>query len=209
MVFALAALFIQPVFPAQASHSAEKIALLQPADLKAASLASPVEILLPLPTVQADVLMPPAEDSNLTAAAEAPNAAPVSTASAIPLLKPSPAMTVSVSELIAEGRSNRRLWLRLGIASHGAAMFDAWSTRHAITSGAGRELNPIFKPFAGNASLYAAIQAGPLLMDYLGKKMMYSRHGWMRRIWWVPQSASIAGSLICGAHNVSVRTAPN
>jgi hypothetical protein len=209
MVLALAALFLQPVFPTQVSFSAEKIARLQPPDPKAASLAPPEEILLPLPQVQADVLMPPAEDSDLTAAASAPEPPPVSRPPAIPLMKPSPAMTVSVSELIAEGRSNRRLWLRLAMASHSAATFDAWSTRHAITSEAGRELDPLFKPFAGNASLYVAIQAGPLLMDYLGRKMMYNRHGWMRRIWWVPQSASIAASLLCGAHNLGIRPAAN
>jgi hypothetical protein len=95
------------------------------------------------------------------------------------------------------------------VASHGAAAFDAWSTRHAIATGAGQELNPVFEPFAGNASMYAAVQVGPLLMDYLAKKMMYSRHGWVRRIWWIPQSASAAASLICGVHNLGIRPAVN
>lgn len=119
-------------------------------------------------------------------------------------LKPGRPMTVSVSELRAEGRRNRRIWMGLGIASHSAATFDAWSTRHAITTAGAQELNPLLKPFAGNASLYAAIQVGPALMDYAGKKMMYSRHRWMRQMWWVPQSASFAASLLCGAHNLSV-----
>jgi hypothetical protein len=44
-------------------------------------------------------------------------------------------------------------------------------------------------------------------MDYLGKKMMYSRHGWVRRMWWAPQSASIVSSFFCGAHNLGVHPA--
>jgi hypothetical protein len=118
-------------------------------------------------------------------------------------------MMVSVGQLRAEGRRNQRLWIGLGIASHSAATFDAWSTRHAITTAGGQELNPMLKPFAGNASIYAAIQVGPALMDYVGKKMMYSRHSWVRRMWWVPQSASFASSLFCGAHNLGVHPASN
>jgi hypothetical protein len=208
MVFALAALLIQPVFPAQVSFSAGKIAMLQPADPKPAGSAPSMELLLPLPQVHAEALMPPG-DSEMAAAPGTPDPAPVRTPPAITLLKPNPAMTVSVDELITEGRGNRRVWLHLALASHSAAAFDAWSTRHALGAGVGRELNPMFKPFAGNASLYVVIQAGPLLMDYLGKKLMYNRHGWMRRLWWVPQSGSIAASVFCGAHNLLVRTAAN
>jgi hypothetical protein len=40
-------------------------------------------------------------------------------------------------------------------------------------------------------------------MDLVGKKMMYSRRTWVRRMWWVPQSASFASSLFCGAHNLA------
>jgi hypothetical protein len=61
------------------------------------------------------------------------------------------------------------------------------------------------KPFAGNASLYAAIQVAPALLDFAGRKMMYSRHSWVRRAWWVPQSASFVSSIFCGAHNLSYR----
>jgi len=52
--------------------------------------------------------------------------------------------------------------------------------RRAITSAGAQELNPMLKPFAGNASLYAVIQVGPLMMDYVGRKMLYSRHSWVR-----------------------------
>jgi len=91
----------------------------------------------------------------------------------------------------------------MAIASSGAATFDAWSTRRAITRYGAQELNPLLKPFAGNASLYAAIQVAPALFDFAGKKMMYSRNSWVRRAWWVPQSASFVSSIFCGAHNLS------
>lgn len=118
-------------------------------------------------------------------------------------------MTVSVRELQMESRANRELWMGLGIASHGAATFDAWSSRHAITTAGAHELNPMLRPFAGNASLYLAIQVSPTVMDYLAKKMMYNRHAWMRRVWWVPQSAGLASSLFSGAHNLSMRAPVN
>jgi hypothetical protein len=75
----------------------------------------------------------------------------------------------------------RREWLILSVAQHSAATFDAWSTRRAISSGEAHELNPTLRPFAGNPSIYAAIQVGPVLFDYLGRRMMTSRYGWARR----------------------------
>jgi len=113
-------------------------------------------------------------------------------------------MTISVAELREEDRRKRRLWIGLAIAEHSAATFDAWSTRQAITTSGAQELNPLLKPFAGNASLYLAIQVAPALMDFAGRKMMYSRYSWVRRVWWVPQSASFVSSIFCGAHNLSV-----
>ena len=113
-------------------------------------------------------------------------------------------MTVSVGQLLDEERHQQRIWMGLGIAAHSAATFDAWTTRRAISTTSARELNPLLKPFAGNASLYAAIQVGPALMDYVGRKMMYSRHSLVRHMWWVPQGASFASSLFCGVHNLGV-----
>lgn len=98
----------------------------------------------------------------------------------------------------------KRLWLGLSIADHSAATFDAWSTRRVISSGEGYEMDPLMRPFAGNASLYAAMQAGPLLFEYVGWRMMKSRHGWERRTWWVPQSLGAAMNLASGVHNLGV-----
>jgi hypothetical protein len=203
MFFAIAALLIQPQIAPQLSFSAEKVALLQPAN------SGVSEKSLPSPWNFADSAIPdsevqPVAESNVNALPDAP--APAVEAPAAPamiLAKPSKPMKVSIAELLAESRHNQRIWRGLVIASSGAATFDAWSTRHAITTQGAQELNPMLKPFAGNASLYAAIQVGPILMDYVGAKMMYSRHPWVRRMWWAPQTASFVSSLFCGAHNLS------
>jgi hypothetical protein len=99
---------------------------------------------------------------------------------------------------------SRPLWLTLTIAQHSAATFDAWSTRRVISSGQGLELNPLLQPFAGNASLYAAIQVSPAVLDYLGRRMMKSRQGWARHVWWLPQVLGATVSLASAAQNLHV-----
>ncbi len=101
------------------------------------------------------------------------------------------------------GRIPRRKWLVLSIVQHGAATFDAWSTRQALSTGQYQELNPTLRPFAGNSSIYAAIQVGPLIFDYLSGRMMTSQHAWIRHAWWIPQALSTAASLGSGAYNLS------
>lgn len=117
--------------------------------------------------------------------------------------------TVSVEELRAETKPKQRLWLELSLVEHSSASFDAATTRYAIADQGGHELNPLLKPFAGNASIFVAIQVGPTVMDYVARKMMYSRHSWVRRMWWVPQGASTFSSLFCGAHNLGVHSPGN
>src|SRR5215467_4008409 len=58
-----------------------------------------------------------------------------------------------------------RTWRGLTIAGHGAAFFDAWSTRASLSSGRGYERNPLMRPFAGNSSMYAATQVAPTGLD--------------------------------------------
>jgi hypothetical protein len=204
MFFALAVLLIQPQANAQMAFSAEKIALIQPAIPSPASISSFNEIILPLKPVSSDISIQPALVSDSAELPTAPEQAPVSGPTLNAFLRSGKPMTVSVGQLLDEEHHNRRIWMGVGIAVHSAATFDAWTTRRAISTSGAQELNPMFKPFAGNASLYAAIQVGPLVMDYVGKKMMYSRHSWVRRMWWVPQSASFASSLFCGVHNLGV-----
>jgi len=113
------------------------------------------------------------------------------------------ASTPAVLRVRREEQRQRRMWLALSVAQSGAATFDAWSTRRVISSGQGQETNPMLRPFAGNASLYVAIQAAPLVLDYLGHRMMTSRFGWARHTWWMPQAIGTAMSVASGAVNVS------
>jgi hypothetical protein len=103
-----------------------------------------------------------------------------------------------------ETRQQKKLWYTLTIAGHGAAAFDAWSTRRAISGNFGTESNPLLRPFVHNRSLYVATQVSPAFMDYLGRRMMVSQHRWMRKMWWLPQTAGTGMSLAAGVHNVGL-----
>ena len=204
MLFAIAILLIHPQLATTITLSAENTAIDSTAVIAASTRAVDAENSLPTTAPYFNASTQPAAESN-AALPDAPVPVPgaVTTPAPIAFLKSGKPMTVSVAQLRAENRRKQLMWKGLTIASSGAATFDAWSTRRAITTTGAQELNPLLKPFAGNASLYAAIQVGPALMDFAGKKMMYSRHSWVRHMWWVPQSASFVSSIFCGAHNLS------
>lgn len=103
-----------------------------------------------------------------------------------------------------ETRQQRVAWYALAVTGSGAAAFDAYSTRRALTGNYGTEGNPLLRPFAHSSALYAATQVSPVLMDYIGKRMMVSQNRWMRRMWWLPQAAGSGFSIAAGAHNLSV-----
>jgi hypothetical protein len=98
----------------------------------------------------------------------------------------------------------KKMWLALTVASSGAAAFDAWSTRRAISGGYGTEANPLLAPFAKSKAIYAATQVSPLVLDFIGRKMMTSRYPMLRKLWWLPQSGGTSMSLFAGVHNVGV-----
>ena len=98
-------------------------------------------------------------------------------------------------------------WLALSLVQHGAATFDAYSTRQAISRDA-VELDPMMRPFAQSPGLYAAIQVGPVLLDFVSRKMQRSQNNFVRRMWWLPQSLSTAGFLYSGVHNFEVKGHP-
>jgi hypothetical protein len=98
---------------------------------------------------------------------------------------------------------SRRTWLALALAEHAAASFDAYSTRLAVSHGAVED-DPLMRPFAHSDAIYAAAQAGPLLFDYLARKMQRSDNLTLRRFWWLPQSVSTGVSLFAGVHNIHV-----
>jgi hypothetical protein len=144
-------------------------------------------------------------DARSAATPSVPEPAPANPRPAIGPGNSNKSATISIGELLQEQRHKRHQWMALGMAAHSAAAFDAWSTRHAITTVGAQELNPLYKPFANNGSIYAVIQAGPTVMDYVAKRMMYSRHDIVRKTWWLPQSLSMVSSLACGGHNLTVR----
>ncbi len=98
----------------------------------------------------------------------------------------------------------KKIWYTLMFASSGAAAFDAWSTRRAISGGYGTEANPMLRPFAHSGAMYAATQVSSIVMAYIGYRMMRSRHPSLRRTWWLPQSAGTGFALAAGIHNVGV-----
>jgi hypothetical protein len=210
MFLVIAALLIQPQPAPRMSLAAANAAVKDSGPATAAVVVtaadaekySPSTESAPEPSSEM-ALQPPAEpDAELP---EAPLPLPmVKSATPIAFLRPANPLTVSVNQLREENHRNQMKWMGLAIAEHSAATFDAWSTRHAITTAGAQELNPLLKPFAKNASLYAAIQVAPVMMDFAARKMMYSHHSWVRRMWWAPQSASFVSSLFCGAHNLTV-----
>jgi hypothetical protein len=107
----------------------------------------------------------------------------------------------------AESTPSRRTWLALAFVEHGAAAFDAYSTRDAISRGA-TEADPIMRPFVHSPGLYAAIQVGPVLFDFVSRKMQRSQNNYVRHMWWLPQSVSTATSIFSGVHNLNVAGHP-
>src|SRR6266849_1277106 len=103
-----------------------------------------------------------------------------------------------------ETRGQRVAWYSLMAAGHGAASFDAYSTRLAISGNYGTETNPFLRPFSHSSALYAVTQVSPAVMDYIGKRMMASETRWVRKMWWLPQAAGSGFSVFAGVHNLNV-----
>jgi hypothetical protein len=206
MLLAFAVLLIHPQIAATTNITHDSSAVDTPAAISAASVTLETEG--PAVTVisSPDTVQPTAEANTALPAAPAPAPAPeasIVTPASMPLIKAADPMVISVKELQAENRRKLLLWKGLVVASSGAATFDAVTTRYAITSTGARELDPLLRPFAGNASLFAAIQVAPALLDFASHKMIFSRHSLLRKTWWIPQSASFATSIFCGAHNLA------
>jgi hypothetical protein len=160
------------------------------------------------------------ERSKEAEAAKPDSPAPKTTVSAVAATEPElvsgrdavtpaiqPALNTPVKPAIAdsyETATQRRIWYGLMVAGHGAAAFDAWTTRRAITSGYGVEGDPLQRPFANSGAIYATTQVTPVIMDYLGRRMLRSSHLLFRKTWWIPQAASATVSLGSGIHNYHV-----
>lgn len=106
-----------------------------------------------------------------------------------------------------EGSDSRRCWLLLAAAQHGAAAFDAYSTRYAVGHGA-VEQNPMLRPFARSDSIYAVSQIVPTVLDLVGRRMQRSPNHFVRRMWWLPQTLSTGTYIWAGTHNLQVANQP-
>jgi hypothetical protein len=103
----------------------------------------------------------------------------------------------------ALSQPSRRQWLALALLQHGAAAFDAYSTRQAVGHGAVED-NPMLRPFAGSGAIYAATQVAPLLFDLMARQMQRSEYPMLRRFWWMPQTISAGLSIFSGVHNLNL-----
>ena len=210
MVLTVAALIFQLAAPAQPLlHSALSLPATdtprsKPAATAEAPIASTSGTHLNLEGVTLDGSPKGSSAPQLTAISleESRNSASLST-----IRLPDPAAVQPVKVTAAEKRPSTRSWLVLTLAQHGAATFDAYSTRQAIGRGA-VEMDPLMRPFAHSSGMYAAIQVGPVLLDLLSRRMQRSERPLARKMWWVPQSVSTAGFVISGVHNLGVAGRP-
>lgn len=138
--------------------------------------------------ITTDISVHPLQNFETTPAADLPSA---------------PLVAKPIGRIGVETLPSRRTWIALSVLQHGAAVFDAYSTRQAIASGA-TEQNPLLRPFASSPAIYAATQVCPLILDYAGRRMQLSNNGLIRRMWWVPQSTGAAVSVFSGVHNMNV-----
>jgi hypothetical protein len=119
-----------------------------------------------------------------------------------PAIQPSSNPSVrTAGDASLESPRERGIWYGLIAVSHGAAAFDAYSTRRAISGNYGVEGNPLLRPFSHSNAIYAATQVSPVVMDYVGHCMLRSHNTLIRRFWWVPQTAGGSFSLSAGIHN--------
>ena len=122
-----------------------------------------------------------------------------------PRVAPMPIHAVKPAYMkIGETPRQRKIWYTLAVTGHGAAGFDAYSTRRAISRGYGQEGNPLLRPFSHSGALYGVMQVSPAVMDYIGKRMMVSPNPWVRKLWWLPQMAGTGISIGAGVHNMNV-----
>jgi hypothetical protein len=121
---------------------------------------------------------------------------------------PRPALAVQAMKAAytrpRETRGQRVAWYGLMAAGHGAAAFDAYTTRLAVSGNYATETNPFLRPFSHSSALYAVTQLSPALMDYIGKRMMVSENRGVRKLWWLPQAAGSGFSVFAGVHNLGM-----
>jgi len=158
-----------------------------------------------LPAVSSDNAT---KDSTLVASALPSAPAPKAKADAEPIgLSPAAQPLQPIKPVFTGPRETprqRKIWYGLAIVGSSGAAFDAWSTHRAVAGGYGQEANPFLRPFAGSNAIYAATQVSPLVMDFIGKRMMVSQNRILRTMWWLPQAAGSGVSTFAVVHNVQL-----
>lgn len=147
----------------------------------------------------------PAASASLTAASL--NTSSQNSQSLSTIRLPDPPAAKPIAIIGVENFPSRRNWMILSLAQHGAAAFDAYSTRLAVSRGA-VEGDPLMRPFSHSPGIYAAIQVGPLLLDFAARRMQRSHNNFLRHTWWLPQSASTGLFIFSGVHNLQVAHRP-
>lgn len=195
----LATVLLLCPFPQTGDVVAERTAIVSADSTKKASDSATV-LSTPEPKIKTDNEIAESANSASSSTSRASSAEPIAPANPPIVLKPvKPAFSRNY-----ETAREKKIWYGLSIASSSAAAFDAWSTRRAISGGYGMEANPLLRPFANSNVVYAATQVSPLVMDYIGRRMMTSRHPLLRRMWWLPQTTGMGMSFAAGIHNVGV-----
>lgn len=123
-----------------------------------------------------------------------------------PPAAPAPALTpiLRIPEPRPISPKERIAWTSLSFGTQAAAAFDARTTRLLLHRYGGRELNPFLKPVAGSdVGLFAATQLSASGANYLSWRMLRSQRHWVRKLWWLPQTLSFAGSMFGGLNNLS------
>ena len=196
MVFALAVLIFQPAcapFYSPRTPLEVRPAAIVADDSPAKTPVQPSQPLSPQPSTEATSYLPGMLEPKLAPAAGTPSDPAPQPLLLIPSKPASPA------------RISTKKWWALSAAMHGAATFDAYSTRRFMLNGTGYELNPALRPIAGSPAIYAAIQIVPVALDFVSRKMMHSESPVLRRFWWMPQSIAATSSFVCAAHNMTLR----
>jgi hypothetical protein len=98
---------------------------------------------------------------------------------------------------------DRRFVLLDGLQT-AALISDGVTTRQFLKHGYS-EVDPVAKIFIGSKPTWARmapIGAAQVFAGmWLGERMASSRHVWVRRFWWLPQTLGIAGNVAATVHN--------
>ena len=135
----------------------------------------------------------------ITPVVATPDPSPVTRVSAEPL----PIVPVYATMRDGSERWRRREWLGLDRGPWHRDFRRVVHAPRAFLHAERGEANPLLRPFAGNASMYAAVQVAPTILDFVSRRMMNSSHAWMRNTWWLPQAVSAVVSLSSGVHNMA------